>query len=427
MKIRAKLLLFLFPPLLLSGLIINYLTGRAVCATLHNETARRTIAGTNKLLETASPDFAHPRENKLLPFLYTLATGLNASGACFADTGGTILAHTDVVKKGRRLPAADAVKFLSAKGGYEISSHRARGLMTVYIPVNENRSESPEELALLGTGAAPRHLGALVITLPLQAVIATENDMSRKTAIILAAVFSAILLAAFFLTGLALRPIDLLTQGTERIRRGDYEALIPVTSRDEFGNLARSFNDMSKTLSGTIVSKNYLDGIVDNMLDMLIVTDMKGVIKKANRAAQAALGAAENEILGLTLLKFMPEENQDPRYWLERMNKTGKIQDYETALATGSGSRLPVIVSTSFIKDNDGKNSAMVALFHDITARKAHAIALPLVLAKNGGLAAPMTVSEIQALRQHWLAHLDEAVGARWAAGRIWRRLIKGR
>ncbi len=368
MKIRVKLLLFLFPPLLLSGLLINHLTGRAVCSTLHGETSARVTSGARRLLESAAPDFAAPREEKLLPFLYSMAADLNASGACFAGADGTILAHTDVAKKGKKLPAVYAEHYLN--GGYAIPEHGLDGFMEVYVPVTERRAESPEELALRGAGQEKKQLGILVLDIPLKGAVATENRTAKKNTLVLAGVYSGILLAAFLLTGLALRPIPRLMAGTERIRLGDYDAHISVSSHDEFGDLARSFNEMAKTLSGTIVSKNYLDAIVDNMVETLVVTDMGGVIRRTNTAARAIIGRPDKDLTNTGVMDLFPWEGREPGGWLALLRKNGEVRDFETVLAAGPGVTVPVLVSASFIQDNEGNNSGIVAVIRDITLRK---------------------------------------------------------
>ncbi|MDD5208080.1 MAG: ATP-binding protein [Elusimicrobiales bacterium] len=367
MKIRAKLLLFLVPLLLLSGVVINYLTGRAVCNTLHGETAAAAAAGARRLLEAAAVDFSAPREDKLLPFLYSLVGDLNASNACFADKDGNILAHTDVARKGKKIPEAHAAKFLSAAGGYEIPVHGEAGLMRVYVPVNAPKSESPEELALLGAGTEAKRLGTLVIYIQLRGLIETERYIARKTTTILAAVYSAILLAAFFISGAALRPIRRLIAGTERIRLGDYETMIPVASRDEFGDLARSFNSMTRTLSGTIVSKNYLDAILDNMLDVLVVVGLDGRIQKGNRAALAALGGG-SALEGRMITDFLPGEEEGSGR--ARVQSDGEVRDHEAVMITGAGARVPVLISASRITDPDGKITGTVVSIRDITSIK---------------------------------------------------------
>ena len=47
-------------------------------------------------------------------------------------------------------------------------------------------------------------------------------------------------------------------------------AQIPISSNDELGNLAASFNRMSKGLSETTVSKNFLGNILSNMSDAFV-------------------------------------------------------------------------------------------------------------------------------------------------------------
>ena len=370
MKLRVKMLLFLLPMLLSSGLLINYLTGQAVRKTLQSEAAAQVMAGAKTFIGTASPDFAAPQESKLLPFFYALSANLNASQACFADMSGTILAHTDVTQKGKKLPGAHLNEFLSAEGGYSIAGHDPRGFMEVYLPVTERKAQSPEELALLEPGKAPRRLGTLVVSVPLKNIIETEDAIVWKNELILLAVYFVILLSAFLFTSVALRPIGRLMEGTERIRLGDYAASIQVSSRDELGDLARSFNDMTRTLSGTIVSKKYLDAILDNMVDCLVVTDLDGVIKKTNRAAQVALGAAEKELEGVDMIKFFPMDKKQSAYWHDLFNKNGEVRDYETVMVTASGASIPVVTSASFMKDAGEGKSGLVVMVRDITLRK---------------------------------------------------------
>jgi signal transduction histidine kinase len=56
------------------------------------------------------------------------------------------------------------------------------------------------------------------------------------------------LAGAAFLAKTTTRPLKALVQGTVRIARGDFSHRIPQTSRDEIGDLARSFNEMTDQL-----------------------------------------------------------------------------------------------------------------------------------------------------------------------------------
>ena len=56
-----------------------------------------------------------------------------------------------------------------------------------------------------------------------------------------------------------------------------------------------------------------------------------------------------------------------------------------------------------------------------------HAAVLGHVVAKNGSLAAQVTLKEIMALEADFRGRLDDVVGARWCLARLWRRLRTGR
>lgn len=362
MKARAKLFLLFLPPLLLSGLIISHLAGRAVRATLHAQAAASTRAGVTGTIGSSAAAFASGREQDLLPVLYALQGPANASGVAFAGVSGDVRAHTDVTRKGLDLPGNWKEMLLLPEGGYLAAETR----LNVFIPVTEAAGQDPEELAL-GAARGAR-LGTLIVTVPLAGVLATEAGISRKISGILVAVYSAILLAAFLITGLALRPVRLLTEGTKRVSRGDYGAVIPVSSRDEFGELARSFNEMSATLSGTIVSKNYLDAIVDNIVDILVVTDPEGGIRRLNKAALAALGKTEDELKDSSVLRLFSAEVPERSGWHDVLRALGEVRDFETVLLTPTA--VPVTVSASYISDSGGTRTGIAVIIRDITLRK---------------------------------------------------------
>lgn len=64
--------------------------------------------------------------------------------------------------------------------------------------------------------------------------------------------FGVMTLVLTLLTRQLTAPLRLLTAGAEQIGRGDIQARILVDSRDEFGRLARVFNDMAQQLQETL-------------------------------------------------------------------------------------------------------------------------------------------------------------------------------
>ena len=71
----------------------------------------------------------------------------------------------------------------------------------------------------------------------------TRTLVLSTVAIVLVVCIAALLLARVFV-----RPIRRLEAGAEQIGAGDFDVELPVTSRDEFGDLTRAFNQMSSNL-----------------------------------------------------------------------------------------------------------------------------------------------------------------------------------
>ncbi len=70
-----------------------------------------------------------------------------------------------------------------------------------------------------------------------------------KTLVLAAvAIIFVICVATMLLAQVFVRPLRRLESGAQRISAGDYDIAIPVTSRDEIGDLTRAFNEMSRNL-----------------------------------------------------------------------------------------------------------------------------------------------------------------------------------
>ena len=74
------------------------------------------------------------------------------------------------------------------------------------------------------------------------------ESFSQTLILAVAVMIFVICVASMLLAQLVLRPIRRLEAGTQKISSGDYEVKIPVTSRDEIGNLTAAFNEMSRNL-----------------------------------------------------------------------------------------------------------------------------------------------------------------------------------
>ena len=115
-------------------------------------------------------------------------------------------------------------------------------------------------------------------------VLAVRKRMAYGLAI---ALFVAVALGFAFSSKLV-GPIRALSEGARRVGVGDFEHTIDAATNDEIGELARSFNDMTRNLRRTVAT---LDGrnhdmriVLDNVTQGLLTLDRAGVMSKERSA-----------------------------------------------------------------------------------------------------------------------------------------------
>jgi adenylate cyclase len=112
--------------------------------------------------------------------------------------------------------------------------------------------------ARLGVPLRWKLLGALPLINVITGVVASGlstdgssslNDLGLDVVVAVGVAFTVSLELTALLTKSILGPVDDLLEATEAVKRGDLDARVPVTSGDELGMLAGSFNEMMEGLS----------------------------------------------------------------------------------------------------------------------------------------------------------------------------------
>ena len=109
------------------------------------------------------------------------------------------------------------------------------------------------------------------------------------------------------------RPVDILRAATQRVRRGDLSARVPVLATDETGALAQSFNDMAEGLQererlreafGTFVDPDLAERVVEDGTDLdgeevdvsILFLDVRDFTAFAERTSAREVVARLNEL-----------------------------------------------------------------------------------------------------------------------------------
>src|SRR5690349_12146740 len=101
MKLQTKFLVAFIPVLFLSGGCLTYLAKRAIHRILLEEVARRGWSQLQSLEPGAVAGFRLRKERLLLPKLEWLCEQAGAMYAEALDPDGRVLAHTNLVEKGK--------------------------------------------------------------------------------------------------------------------------------------------------------------------------------------------------------------------------------------------------------------------------------------------------------------------------------------
>ncbi|MCP4108387.1 MAG: PAS domain S-box protein [Desulfobacteraceae bacterium] len=209
--------------------------------------------------------------------------------------------------------------------------------------------------------------------------IQKKNDDTTRELLFIIITISSIgiiglcLIVYLLLFYIVIGPVRKLISGHQKISEGDLTYRLDIKSENELGFLASSFNSMTESLQKTTVSKDYVDNIIQSMIDTLIVVTRDGMIQTVNQAACDLLEYQTEEIIGRQIEKILGKEEMQKmfqRTGIENLIQRGFVSDVETTYSTKQGNRIPVLFSGSVMHDRNNEIQGIVCVAQDITERK---------------------------------------------------------
>ena len=120
-------------------------------------------------------------------------------------------------------------------------------------------------------------------------------------------------------------------------------------------------------------SKEYMENILENSADAIVIIDMDDRIRSWNRGAERIFGYSAAEIVGKGFDVLLPEDMK-AKGELDTIRRTvereGFITGLETTRIDRDGRRLTLQVSSSAIRDRTGKIIGRSAILRDVTREK---------------------------------------------------------
>lgn len=262
---------------------------------------------------------------------------------------------------GKKQPARSIIEPVLRKGQWVIKT--SSGLMTVSGPIISNHEILGAVTLTLRNDMLKQHIAVM----EQQQRNIWKAGMARffgvDVVVLLLLLLMSILAGAVAGRRLS-EPIETLAAAARRIGSGRYDVALPPAGNDEIGDLASALDRMAKDLQRTTVSKNYLDSIIGNMNEGLIVADQSGAIEKANAAACALLDCTEPELVGRPLDSIIPCASKPGSPENQMAGGNGNTL---VVIKTFSNKSLPILAARSTIKLDDGDISKTCVVFSDIT------------------------------------------------------------
>ncbi len=183
----------------------------------------------------------------------------------------------------------------------------------------------------------------------------------------------ALALAAFailFATVLALhfaKPIHDLAEVARRLGSGELDARASLSSEDEVGLLARTFNRMADELETQMTSLREFELLFEYSLDMLCIAGTDGYFKRVNPAFERTLGWTAEELLSVPFATFVhPDDVERTAKEVEKLAAGIPTVSFENRLRCVDGSYKCLLWATH----PEPETGLLYAVARDITTLK---------------------------------------------------------
>ncbi|MBI5888518.1 MAG: PAS domain-containing protein [Deltaproteobacteria bacterium] len=173
-------------------------------------------------------------------------------------------------------------------------------------------------------------------------------------------------------------PLKGLSSAAKEIADGNYDINVPVSSADEIGSLAWSFNSMAGGIKErTFALKNSeerLKAVLDNTANIISIKDREGRYLLLNRRYEEVFDVNSADMLGKTDYDIFPKDLADRlAYDDRRAFESGRPIEIEERAPSAGGELRDYITIKFSLKDAQGRPYAVCGVATDITdLRRSH-------------------------------------------------------
>jgi PAS domain S-box-containing protein len=153
---------------------------------------------------------------------------------------------------------------------------------------------------------------------------------------------------------------------------GIYQSEHEEFLRNIVGHMAIAV-ERSRLIDGLRERTEFLENILQNSIEAIVVVDAQNRIKTWNEGARRMFGYTADEVIGKsTDLLLVPEDRGTPEATRikDRVELDGSLRNYECERLTKDGRRIALLVSSTLLKDKKGRPIGRSSIARDVTDLK---------------------------------------------------------
>ena len=250
-------------------------------------------------------------------------------------------------------------------------------------------SAAPRAERELYVGSAPmvhrqRALGTVTLATSLRGLHA-EVENARRFAMMVGLVILVTIVGVAYAVGtLITRPLRDVSETVKRITAGDFSLRARETGDVETTELVRSFNtmvDSVATAQAQLAEANrslearmrQRSEMIQSLLDVapqaILAVDLEWRVTRWNKAAEKLFGWTAEEVIGQPLPYIPPEEREAFEQQRMKLLAADEHSPRELLRMHKDGTRIPVLLTTTTLRDSDQHPVGYLAVVTDLTER----------------------------------------------------------
>jgi len=130
--------------------------------------------------------------------------------------------------------------------------------------------------------------------------------------------------------------------------------------------IVRDVTDMKDIIS----IRDYLESLLNSCMDAIIVTNEKGGVTFANKGAEDLFHLDRSDIIGSFIGDIIRNNAEGLGNIYEFLMKQAPVSNYECEAKLLNGDKVPLLISSAFLRDGKGKRMGIISYMRDISVRK---------------------------------------------------------